>query len=180
MSIENRVARLRQEGENASSPHSYIIAALNSDAQHIWSFYTQSRYQQIGGATPNPIDQDIIDTYELQPADIPTLALPRDFSFTDGFSYIRNWLPYIRAVGEGMVAPEDEHIMDSQLARMFPDRFVTTQNLRGSLALDPSGATFLNKMADAELTEGTLSLIGARKAITGIKNMYEALAAANS
>lgn len=49
---------------------------------------------------------------------------------------------------------------------------------RAALALDPSGATWLGEKARAEFTERNLALIGALKAITGARKMYEALTAA--
>lgn len=81
----------------------------------------------------------------------------------------------MKTIAEGRVAQEDEHIMDGELAHMFRDRVVTTRGVKEALVIDPSGSSWLREMARAEFTEGTLSLVGANKAIQGVRNMYEAL-----
>lgn len=170
MSLERRVAQMRQEGGTESSPYSLILGALNRDSSKVWDWYRQN------GAVADP-NGELAEIYELTRDDIPDLSLPSNFSFTEGFSLVRQWYVRMKAIAEVRVAQEDEHIMDSELARMFRDGVVTTRSVRGILDIDPSGASWLNEMARAEFTEGTLALTGARKAVAGVRNMYEALTA---
>lgn len=170
MSLERRVAQMRQEDGAEGSPYALIVGALNRDSSKVWEWYRQ------GGVFADP-NGELAEVYELTPDDIPDLSLPSNFSFTEGFSLVRQWYIRMKAISEGCVANEYEHIMDSELARMFRDRVVTTRSVRDTLDVDPSGATWLNEITRAEFTEGTLAFIGARKAITGVRNMYEALTA---
>ena len=178
MSLERRVSQMRQKGGAESSPYSLILNALDKDSRDVWALYIQRNSNRSGISFTDPLSTDLEEVYELRPTNLPTFSLPSNFSFTEGFSLVRRWYALVRPVATGQVALEDEQIMDSELGRMFPDRVVTTRNLRKALTVDPSGADWLNDMASAEFTEGTLALIGARKAITGVKNMYEALTSA--
>ncbi|MBI2443320.1 MAG: hypothetical protein HYV40_05440 [Candidatus Levybacteria bacterium] len=171
MSLERRIAQMRQEGGAESSPYSLIVGALNRDSNKIWDWYSK------GGAVADP-NGELAEVYGLSRDDIPNLSLPSNFSFTEGFSLVRQWYVRMKAIAEGLVAPQDEPIMDSELARMFRDRIVTTGSVRDTLSVDPSGATWLSEMARAEFTEGTLALTGARKAIAGVRNMHTAIIAA--
>ena len=170
MAIESRVARMRQEGGAESSPYALIVNALNRDSSKVWDWYSH------GAAFADP-SGELAEVYELSNDDIADLSLPSSFRFTEGFSLVRRWYSLMKAIAENRVTQEDEPIMDSELARMFKDRFVTTGNVRDMLATDPSGAAWLGEMARAEFTDGTLALTGARKAIAGVRNMYTALTA---
>lgn len=176
MSLERRVAQMRQEQAAGQSAYFVIAATLRKDSSAMFSFFQKNLRGKNGGVSAEPIDPELVDVYELKPEDIPTLSLPSNLSFLDGFSYVAgHWYQFVRIVGSGLVKPKDEHIMDSELERIFPDRGITTQVLRGALSVDPSGATWLEEQARVEFNEETLSLIGARKAISGAKRMYELL-----
>lgn len=171
MSIEHRIVKMRQEGGAESSPYSLIEGALNKDSNAVWDWYAQ------GEAFADPTGE-LAEVYELSHDDIPDLSLPSSLRFTEGFSLVRRRYNLMRAIAEGRVEPEHEHIMDSELARMFKDKVVTTQSVRDALGIDPSGATLLSEIVRSELTDRTLALTGAIKAITGVRNMHTALTAA--
>ncbi|MBI2011185.1 hypothetical protein HYS91_00305 [Candidatus Daviesbacteria bacterium] len=162
---------MRLEIRGETPIHSLIIRALQEDRKALFAYFKQDRGTQA-------LDEELVDVYELRPAELPTLTLPNNLSFVEGFSYVAShWYPLVRAVASGAVAPGEEHFMDSHLDRVFPDGRVTTQQLRDALLADPSGATWLEQMAQDEFREGNLELTGARKAITGAKRMYEQLIA---
>lgn len=167
----------RAESGKESSVYSIVAKKLKQDGSRMFHFLRQGQGQRHGGSFADPIDAEMAETYELIPNDIPTLFLPGNLSFVDGFSYVTaHWYPLIRIVATEDMTSEGGRVMDEILDRMFPDGGITRQVLQEALRVDPSGATWLEERAKVEFNEGTLALIGARRAITGARKMYEALA----
>lgn len=84
MSLERRVSEMRREGGAENSPYSLIANALNRDSSKVWKWYTQ------GGAFADP-NGELAEVYDLTREDVPNLSLPSNFSFTEGFSLVRQW-----------------------------------------------------------------------------------------
>lgn len=155
-----------------NSPYTIIFETLSNDCSGLWNHF---RNYNKHGFTPD-IDPVLVARYKLAPNTIPHFSLPNTFPFMDGFSYVAgHWYPIVRAVASDLVRPNDYSIMDTHLERMFRDRVVQTQELREEFRKDPSGANWLDNMAIIEFKEGTLSFVGAKKAITGVRNMFTAL-----
>ena len=180
MSLERRIVQMRQEAGEVNSLYLPVEKALKKDAQAMFDFFQKKLLEKSGGVAVAPIDQELVDVYELKPEEIPTLSLPNNLSFVEAFSYVAaHWYPYIRIIGTNLVKPDDEQFMDIRLKELFPKENVTILTVRDSLATDPSGATWLEERAKVEFTgEGTLSRVGAQKAINGARKMYERLTVA--
>lgn len=171
MSLERRIGQMRSEQSGQVSPYPLIEKALQGDREALFAYFKQNRSTQA-------LDEELVDVYELRSTKPPTLTLPDDLSFIAGFSMVvSTWYPAIRIVSTVDFKPGDEQIFDEEFGRRFRDRFVTARTLREALASDPSGSTLLEEMARAEFREENLELIGALKAITGIRKMYQALTA---
>lgn len=170
MSFETRIERLRQQSEGQSA-YAVVANSLKKDREAVFAYFNQNRIN-------HDLSEELIDTYELRPAELPTLVLPNHLKFVSGFSYVAShWYPLVRAVGSGLVVPGDEDFMNDHLTRMFPDGIVTTQSMIDALSTDATGATWLEERARFEFRQGNLELLGATKAIIGAKKMYEALTA---
>lgn len=165
MSLERRVAQLKQESKEDRTVYSVIEGALKRDRDVLFTYFKQNR------GSGQCIDEELVDVYELRPDSIPF-----NVSFMSGFSLvISTWYPAIRVLTSHNFKSSDEHFFDSEFGRRFRDRVVTSHTLRDALIVDPSGATWLEEMAGAEFRQENLELLGARKAITGIRKMHELL-----
>ena len=171
MSLERRVSKLRQENIGNKTIYSLIEGALKRDREALFAhFYQRAKTQSL--------DEELAEIYELRPENVPDLLLPNNLSFVAGFSFVvSHWYPVVRIVASSEFKPSDEEIFDAEFGRRFRDRVVTARMLRDVLAVDHSGATWLEEMARVEFREENLELLGARKAITGVRKMYEQLAA---
>lgn len=155
------------EEEKGSDPYYLVLENLAGDKESLYAFFKHNRGSALA------LDEVLVDTYELRPSELPELTLPNSLDFISGFSYVvGQWYPILRAIGSGKVKPGEEQFMDSHLERMFRDRIITTQRIRDALAVDPSGAIWLEEMANIEFRQGNLELIGARKAISGARKLY--------
>lgn len=160
---------MRDEADQETPVHDLVFCALKKDRDAIWAYFHQRTLQSL--------DKDLVEIYDLKPPDLPELNLSDNLSFVSGFGYVAShWYPLVRAVATGRIKHGDEYVMDSHLERMFPDGRITTKELNDNLIEDPSGATWLEQRARVEFRQGNLELIGARKAITGIRKMHEAFA----
>ena len=171
MSLERRVSQLRQENTGNKTIYYLIGGALKRDREAMFSHFKQG-----GGA--QSLDEELTDVYELRPEDVPGLTLPNNLSFVAGFSLVvSHWYPAVRVLTSPSFKPDDEGFFDAEFGRRFRDRVVTAQTLKEALATDPTAATWLEEMARSEFREENLELLGARKAITGARKMYEVLTA---
>lgn len=177
MSLERRITNMQLDVAAGQSPYTLVGAALSKDSHAIHDFFQGSLIERSGGVSADPLDSELDEAYDLKPADNPSLSLPRNLNFFDGFSYVSgHWYPIVRIIGSGLIkTPQDEELLDTHLKTLFRDGDVTTHSVRESLSIDPTGANWLEERAKIEFTEGNLALIGARKAITGARKMYEAL-----
>ena len=175
MTAEDRSVNTGEGARGDTSAYSRVRDALQRDRKILFG-----RFEESGGGTNMvTLDESLVELYELQPEELPSLVLSNNFQFVEGFSYVvGHWYPIVRAVGSGIATPASQHFMDQHLERMFPDAKVTTEGVRTALSEDPSGARWLEEMAKIEFRERSLALIGARKAITGARKMYEQLAPA--
>ena len=171
MSLERRAAQMRLENIEGIPVYSLIARALQKDREALFTYFKQN-----GRSFTQALDDELVDVYELRLVEVPELTLPNSLSFVTGFSYVAShWYPLVRVAATGIIAPGDEHFMDTHLEGMFRDGRVTTQQLREALVADASGATWLEQIA---FRQGNLELIGARKAIIGARKMYEQLTTA--
>jgi len=159
----------RSEGGDSTNPYAVIAGVLRTDTAALFAY---SRGE-------GPLDEELVRRYELRPDDLPELTLPNSLDFVGGFSYVSGqWYPLIRAIATHQdPTPAMIGSMDAELAHLIPDGIVTTQTLREALQEDPSGATWLEQRARVEFRQGNLELIGAMKAITGVRKMFAELTA---
>jgi len=159
------------EGNRDTDAYSLVAENLARDKDSLYVFFKHNR------GSAQALDEELVDTYELRPAELPDLTLPNSLNFVSGFSYVvGQWYPIVRAIGSGKVKPGEEQSMDSHLEHMFRDRIITTQGIREALAIDPSAALLLEEMVAVEFRQGNLELLGARKAIIGARKMYQQFA----
>ena len=169
--IPNPLPQGGHEGEENADVYSLVLKKLARDKDYLYAFFKHDR------GSAQALGEEVVDTYELRPTKLSELTLPKSLDFVSGFSYVvGQWYPIVRAVGSGKVKPGEEQFMDSHLERTFRDRIITTQLIRESLTTDPSGATLLEEMATVEFRQGNLELLGARKAIIGVRKMYQQFA----
>lgn len=166
--IPNPQSHGRREGKRDTDVYSLVAENLQRDKESLYEFFKHNR------GSAQTLDEELVGTYELRPAELPDLTLPNSLNFVSGFSYVvGQWYPVVRAIGSGRVKAGEEQFMDSHLEHMFRDRIITTQVIREALAIDPSAASLLEAMATVEFRQGNLELLGAKKAITGARKMYQ-------
>ncbi len=191
------IRQLREQVRSGKTIHEVIGNQLRDDAHGFFAFHRDSLLATAYGRVPSSLDADVIELYGLQPAgpsSLSDLELPRNLAFLSGFSYVvSHFLPTLEEASRPSSGlPVELPIEMQQRLRRFPDagerykdslrsdmvaRYLATENARAALAIDPSGATWLEQKARREFQEDNLELTGALKAIYGIRKLYEQLSA---
>ncbi|HXS15210.1 MAG TPA: hypothetical protein VN711_03715 [Candidatus Saccharimonadales bacterium] len=176
--------------------HQAIANALATDGQQLYTYRQNYGLAQAAGAEPQPLDPVIGKRYGIvsTPADPNNgVNLANSLPFVGGFNSVAaQWYPLIeRATAPTSqtqlnLPPEAiamlEHLPEESRAsivgRLETDlamEDLIVEEVRQSLAADPSGSTWLEQKAQSEFRDSPLELAGAINAIRGAKRLFDEL-----
>lgn len=171
--------------------HGVIGAELRNDAAILRQHNRD--LLRVGASLVQPEVEDMAELYGLTPDDtdgIPPQRLLGDVIFVSGFSYLSTQIypklitaseqaqrGQFEGLAEDMMSASDDtrNQFAGEVSRNRFFRDLVSGEINRVLETDPSGVTWLQSAAQAELGDSRMEIAGAKKAIAGAGRLYKFL-----